>query len=480
MLNMCMKNHVYQFNNEFRLQSQGGPIGLKLTGEIADCIMIKWDKKLLADMKNLNIDPEIYVRYKDDIQIVIESLEKGAAVIEDKVTIDETKKCEDEDINNTEVTFGVIQKLANKIDPMIQLTVETPCNSADGKLAVLDLKVNINKLEHNRIDFEFYEKPTRNPRVILASSALSWSSKRTILTQECLRRLRNTKLELGPDVQKFHLDRFMLKLKVSGYNQRFRTEILNSALKAFDKMVEEDKTGVKPMYRCKEWQQVERKTRKLEKKSNWWNTEKSKIQYKTVLFVTPTPGRVLAKELQTRENELNKNTEERIKVVEKGGLKIKDILGSKNSFKKSKCAQNTCPLCTQSEFVHTNTEEVKIPCSTNNVGYRWLCQTCKERNKIKVYDGETGRSARLRGSEHLKDLEKKREKSALYKHKLSDHPNEPVKFKMEITKKFKDALTRQTNEAVRIYSRPSHETLNCKSEFNHPPLHRVVVEKNKK
>ena len=63
---------------------------------------------------------------------------------------------------------------------------------------------------------------------------------------------------------------------------------------------------------------------------------------------------------------------------------------------------------------------------------------------------------------------------------MSDHPDEPVKFTMEITKKFKDALTRQANEAVRIYSRPSHETLNSKSEFNHPPLHRVVVEKEKK
>ena len=55
--------------------------------------------------------------------------------------------------------------------------------------------------------------------------------------------------------------------------------------------------------------------------------------------------------------------------------------------------------------------------------------TCKEKDKIKVYDGETGRSARLRGGEHLKDLEKKRDKSVLYKHKMSDHPHENVKFK---------------------------------------------------
>ena len=96
---------------------------------------------------------------------------------------------------------------------------------------------------------------------------------------------------------------------------------------------------------------------------------------------------------------------------------------------------------------------------------------------VKVYEGEFGRSARIRGGEHLKDLEKKREKSVLFKHKMTDHENENVKFKMEITKKFKDALTRQANEAVRIYSRPGPQSLNSKSEFNHPPLARVVVDR---
>ena len=57
----------------------------------------------------------------------------------------------------------------------------------------------------------------------------------------------------------------------------------------------------------------------------------------------------------------------------------------------------------------------------------------------------------------------------------------PVNFKMEITKTFKDALTRQANEAVRIFGRPGHEILNSKSEFNHPPaLARVVAERKNK
>ena len=50
--------------------------------------------------------------------------------------------------------------------------------------------------------------------------------KRTILTQEGLRRLRNTKIELGTEVQELHINTFMLKLKNSGYNFKFRTEVL--------------------------------------------------------------------------------------------------------------------------------------------------------------------------------------------------------------------------------------------------------------
>jgi hypothetical protein len=69
---------VYQFNNDIRVQNKGGPIGLKLTGEIFDCIMLDWDRKMLTELKFFKMIPEIYTRFKDDIEIAIESLEKGS------------------------------------------------------------------------------------------------------------------------------------------------------------------------------------------------------------------------------------------------------------------------------------------------------------------------------------------------------------------------------------------------------------------
>ena len=203
----------------------------------------------------------------------------------------------------------------------------------------------------------------------------------------------------------------MLKLKNSGYNFKFRKEVLDSEIKAFQKMKDDDQNDIKPMYRSRDWNAEERQISKSKKKSNWWNNSKSEIQYKSVLFVATTPGGALAKQLRQREAELNKNNKERIKIVEKGGLKIKDILGSKKTFQKSKCIQKNCPLCTSSQFIETSDEETKIPCNTNNIGYEWTCLTCKEKNILKVYAGETGRSARIRARSMSKTWKGKNQKA---------------------------------------------------------------------
>ena len=81
------------------------------------------------------------------------------------------------------------------------------------------------------------------------------------------------------------------------------------------------------------------------------------------------------------------------------------------------------------------------------------------------------------GIEHLKSFDQKRADMVLLKHKILEHENEDVYFEMKITGVFKDALTRQADEGVRIHARKNNELLNSKSEFNHPPVARVITEK---
>ena len=179
--------------------------------------------------------------------------------------------------------------------------------------------------------------------------------------------------------------------------------------------------------------------------------------------------------MRNREEELNRFNRERIKIVEKGGTKIEKLLTKKNPFKEEKCKDKWCPLC------KGNLGDLKIACNTNNLGYRWICRTCeKTKNISKVYEGETSRSIRLRSTEHLAAFKNQKSDSVLYKHKKLEHIDEEVEYGLEVTGLFKDALTRQANESVRIYNRRGTSILNSKSEFNHPPTARVMIEKKRK
>ena len=82
--------------------------------------------------------------------------------------------------------------------------------------------------------------------------------------------------------------------------------------------------------------------------------------------------------------------------------------------------------------------------------------------------------------EHINSDKNQESKSVLFKQKTMDHKDEKVEFGLEITGVFKDALTRQANEAIRIYKRNASEILNSKSEFCHPPTARVLVEAKRK
>ena len=139
------------------------------------------------------------------------------------------------ELSPTEATAKIICEIANSVDTMISFEYDVPEFHDDLKLSVLDLKVYLDS--KNKVIHEFYEKPSKNSRVILASSALSWQQKRTIHTQEALRRLRNTSLSLGENVQNDILSTYMLKLKESGYSAQFRAEIILSSKKAYKFMV---------------------------------------------------------------------------------------------------------------------------------------------------------------------------------------------------------------------------------------------------
>ena len=97
---------------------------------------------------------------------------------------------------------------------------------------------------------------------------------------------------------------------------------------------------------------------------------------------------------------MNINSKEQIKIIEKSGVKIEEMLVKKDPLPVKKCEKKNlenCFLCKSS-----GDKALKISCGKNNVGYGLVCDTCSERGSEMVYEGETSRSARLRGTEHLR------------------------------------------------------------------------------
>ena len=123
------------------------------------------------------------------------------------------------DIESPNFTADLVCELANKVHDMISFTFDTPHMNDDGKLPILDLKVYLTP--ENTLIHEFYEKPTRNLKVVLADSALSWSQKRTVHTQELLRRMKNTSLCSEKSIKDDIITKYMFKMKHSGYSHKF-------------------------------------------------------------------------------------------------------------------------------------------------------------------------------------------------------------------------------------------------------------------
>ena len=70
------------------------------------------------------------------------------------------------------------------------------------------------------VKLKFYEKETGSPLTVLETSACSWQSKVSILTQEVTRRLINTSEDLPQQTKDEIMNRYCSKLKNSGYSNR--------------------------------------------------------------------------------------------------------------------------------------------------------------------------------------------------------------------------------------------------------------------
>ncbi len=349
-LTVVMKNHTYKFNNEIKRQLRGGPIGMDLTGTVAKIYMKWWDDQLLRKLEDIGCHTtifngtrrnpkELYERYIDDINIGLKAVEEGARYIDGRKVVTEEGLAEDRGIPIDRRTFEFLKTVGNDIHPSIQLEVDVPSNHTDGKLPILDLKVWIEEIQTDegvkrKIVHEHYIKEIANKHVIHEKAAMSYRDKRRILTQMLLRVMLNNSTYLTRERKKEKVEFFLRRMQASGYTQKFRYEVLKSAINAHEKL--KDNEG-RTIYRSKDNNTPQRRAKQRRAKKEWYK----KGGHESVLFVQATPRSELIQLIAEEISLHNVN----IKVVERAGTKVKRILQQNDPFEKKKCDEGKCFVC---------------------------------------------------------------------------------------------------------------------------------------
>ena len=254
-----------------------------------------------------------------------------------------------------------------------------------------------------------------------------------------------------------------------------------------------------------EWRRSKRKKIKkrigkvMEKKNKEGSemNEEEKDEYKTVIFIQQTKDGVLANRIREKLKLIEESGGKiRIKLVERAGDKIIDLLHRSDPWDDRDCERHDCVLC-----ACAGEKEKKGTCKKRNIVYETFCVDCglkgdNENDKEKdndnnkkgeykyKYIGETNRSGYERGKEHWDQKRNFSEKSHILKHCLIHHKEknpEEVVFGMKIRKQYKTALERQIGEAVAILEEKEKgtELMNSKSEFNRCSLPRITADDSK-
>ena len=86
--------------------------------------------------------------------------------------------------------------------------------------------------------------------------------KRNCLVQEGIRRMRNTKRELPWSLKASILSEYCHKMMISGYGEKFRLEVIQAAVRGYEKQCLAADRGITPLHRPREFQVEERRNKK--------------------------------------------------------------------------------------------------------------------------------------------------------------------------------------------------------------------------
>jgi hypothetical protein len=345
---------------------------------------------------------------------------------------------EDEGVTPLERTKRVLEATMAGLDTQLTFTMETEEDYKDNWLPTLDTNIRVE--EDNKIVYKFYEKPMQNNTVLHKTTAMPEDNKIRCLSNDLIRRMLNTTELLEDNIRCKIVDDYAQKLFNSGYGLAQVRRIVMSGLKGYEaKLLESRTAGGRSLHQQARESSARRQRKKLTAKSDWFrpegktaknkemptrdnqyqdgsegglddirsgggsrrqdgtappkkdttmkgkrlkNTMNEKPRTTSVMFVEQTQGGLLAARLREAEQGLVGLTGFHIKMVERGGSKLSDLLPNSNPWAGGNCGREGCITCGQGGD--------RLPdCFKRSILYESACTPCNP-GGIKPGDKEGG------------------------------------------------------------------------------------------
>ena len=528
------QNHGYKFGNEYYKQTEGGSIGDRWTGCASELVMQTWAEEYQEILTRSKLEVLLLSGYVDDGRQITSSFPLGARYNKVSRSFEITEAALEEDKNlkhggesNNQRMARICLDAMNDINKDLEFTVEAPEDFPNEQLPTLDFKLW--QEADKTINHSYFQKPMKSPLTIMARSGMGKQQKMQILSNELTRRLSNTNINntTKQEITRI-IEEFTKELKNSEYHQETAKQIVMSGIRGHRTRITRRTANGQEFYRPAHKTVNTRNKKKIMARQNWFRIDKeeqehneqntkntknknnnktkhkkqenlnqnnTKNQIKAVMFIPYTPDGELAKLLRKNEEDLSKITDCKIKIIERAGTKLQDLITRSDPWKGSDCHRPNCLPC----LTKIKTEKYKNQdCHKRSIVYETRCLTCQEqehnridnleieesekreqklRTKLYKYIGETSRSGFERGWEHLNDLAQLKPTSHMLKHILLTHPEQDmseVQFGMRTTRTCMSSFERQIYESVSIQKeRQEHFVLNSRTEYNRCSLPRI-------
>ena len=144
-----------------------------------------------------------------------------------------------------------------------------------------------------------------------------------------------------------------------------------------------------------------------------------------------------------------------VRLVERGGITIENLLCNQKPWNNSSCSRGNCPACL----------EKPGSCRKKNLNYKITCRECEKAGQVAVHIGETHRAWVDRSQEHKKALRLMDQTYATVTHIKDHHYNNPeTEFSFKVLKNHKSSLEHQVCEALDIANTECSILINKKGE----------------